>query len=101
MQEQLQNRKMSPSPHEDVNTVINLLLTEAQAVLGQRFVGLYLYGSLASGAFYPHSSDIDFLVVTTEELPPEVIETLEAMHGRIWASGLKWAAKLEGAYVSR
>ncbi|HLF01647.1 MAG TPA: aminoglycoside adenylyltransferase domain-containing protein [Anaerolineales bacterium] len=88
-----------PTPYPDVNAVLNLLLLDAQAVLGDRFLGMYLYGSLASGDFDPTRSDVDFVIVTDGELPDEMIRALEAMHTRLWASGLKWAAKLEGAYV--
>lgn len=42
---------------------------------------------------------IDFVVVTTDELPDEMIQDLEALHGRMTASGLKWATKLEGSYI--
>lgn len=94
------NPSLTPTAYDEVNAIINLLLAEAQAVLGPRFVGMYLYGSLSSGDFNPHSSDIDFLVVVTEELSQEVVTQLEVMHNRLWASGLKWATKLEGAYVS-
>jgi hypothetical protein len=45
--------------NREVNTVLQALLTGAQAVLGEHFIGLYLYGSLASGDFNPQSSDID------------------------------------------
>jgi hypothetical protein len=85
--------------HPDVNTVLHALLEGAQSALGNHFVGLYLYGSLASGDFNPHSSDIDFVVVTDTHLPDELIHDLEALHVRLWSSGLKWAAKLEGAYA--
>jgi hypothetical protein len=87
--------------HPDVNTVLQLLLSGAQEILGDRFVGMYLYGSLASGDFDPQRSDIDFVVVTDDDLPAELIHNLEELHTRLWASGLKWAAKLEGAYVPR
>jgi hypothetical protein len=66
--------------------------------LGDFFVGLYLYGSLASGDFNPQSSDIDFVVVTREEIPDTFYPALETMHRRIWDSGLEWANKLEGTY---
>ena len=79
--------------------MLQMLLDGAQAVLGDHFVGLYLYGSLASGDFNPQTSDIDFLVVTDTDLSDELIRDLEALHARLWNSGLKWAAKLEGAYV--
>ena len=88
-----------PTPYPDVNAVLDLLLSGVQTVLGDHLVGLYLYGSLASGDFDPERSDIDFVVVTADELPDEMIAALEAMHRRIWASGLKWAAKLEGSYM--
>ncbi len=79
--------------------MLHLLLANTQRILGDRFVGLYLYGSLASGDFDPCRSDIDFVVVTAIELPGETISALAAMHERIAASGLQWAAKLEGAYI--
>ena len=86
-------------PYPDVNKVLNLLLAKAQDVLGEQFVGMYLYGSLSSGDFDPVSSDIDFLIVTTEMLNEKVIDALGAMHQRIWDTGLKWALKLEGSYL--
>lgn len=89
----------TPTRYPDVNDVLQQLLSGAQAVLGDHFIGLYLYGSLASGDFNPQTSDIDFVVVIDADLPEELIRDLEALHVRLWNSGLKWAAKLEGAYV--
>jgi hypothetical protein len=88
-----------PTSYPDVSAVLHMLLDGAQSVLGRHFVGLYLYGSLASGDFDPQTSDIDFVVVTDGDLSAESIHDLEALHVRLWKSGLKWAAKLEGAYV--
>ncbi len=88
-----------PTPHPEVNAVLHRLLAGAQTVLGGHFTGLYLYGSLASGDFDPHRSDIDFVVVTAAEIPAERLPALEALHTRLTASGLKWAAKLEGTYI--
>jgi hypothetical protein len=90
---------MSVTPYPAVNEVLNRLLTETQAILGDRFVGMYLYGSLASGDFNPETSDIDFVVVMTELLPGETVEALQAMYLGLLNSGLKWAKKLEGAFV--
>src|SRR5512144_1440805 len=89
----------NPTSYPDVNEVLNLLLSSAREVLDDQFVGMYLYGSLSSGDFNPESSDIDFLVVTASSLSEENVAALEAMHQRLWSSGMKWASKLEGAYV--
>ena len=91
--------KPYPTPHPDVNEILQLLLAEAQNVLGEQFIGLYLYGSLSSGDFDPASSDIDFLIVTADMLDEKTITDLEAMHQRIWETGQKWAFKLEGSYL--
>jgi predicted nucleotidyltransferase len=93
--------KIKPTPYVDMNEVLNLLRSDAKEILGDLFLGMYLYGSLASGDFHPESSDIDFLVVTTDTLPASQVSELEAMHNRLWAGGLKWASKLEGAYVPK
>ena len=88
-------------PYPDVNAVLNMLLADVQTVLGEHFIGMYLYGSLSSGDFDPERSDIDFVVVTDELLPDETIAALRVMYARILDSGLKWAAKLEGVFVPR
>jgi predicted nucleotidyltransferase len=95
------NRANTPTPYPEVNQLLQVFLAQVQAVLGERFVGLYLYGSLASGDFAPARSDIDFLVVTSDDLPVENVSALESMHARLWAGGSKWALKLEGTYITR
>ncbi len=92
-------RVRQPTPYPAVNDALRLLLAGVQAVLGKQFVGLYVHGSLASGDFDPRRSDIDFVVVTADKLPDEMLPALEAMHGRISASGLPWATRLEGSYI--
>ena len=90
-----------PTQHNDVNEILILLLASVKETLKGQFVGLYLYGSLSSGDFDLDSSDIDFLVVIEDILPESAVLALEDMHNRIWKTGWKWAAKLEGSYVHR
>jgi hypothetical protein len=92
---------IGPTPYEEVNTILLVLLTNIQAILGPQLVGLYLYGSLSLGDFDPASSDIDFLAVTVEELSEEALEQLPAMHASIASSGLPYATRLEGSYIPR
>lgn len=89
----------APTPYPQINALLEALLSGAQSLLGQRFVGLYLYGSLASGEFNPATSDVDFLVVTTDEIPSALLPALEAMHAKLAAGPNKWAQKLEGCYL--
>jgi len=70
-----------------------------QTILRKKLIGCYLYGSLSLGDFDPESSDIDFLIVTTEELTGNVLEELRATHASIAASGLSYAKRLEGSYI--
>lgn len=88
-----------PTPYPDVNAALQLLLSSVQTVLSDEFVGLVVHGSLASGDFDPGRSDVDFLVITANELPDPMLPTLVAMHERITASGLTWTTKLEGPYI--
>ena len=88
----------NPTPYLAINDLLHRLLTSVQAALGEHCVGLYLHGSLASGDFDPERSDIDFVVITNQALPDEMIPALEAMHLGLIDSGLSWATKLEGTY---
>ena len=92
------NHESLPHLYPAINAVLNRLLADVQAALGDRFVGMYLHGSLASGDFDPERSDIDFVVVTASALPDTLIPVLAALHTRLIDSGLRWATKLEGTY---
>ncbi|MCA9906220.1 MAG: DUF4111 domain-containing protein [Anaerolineae bacterium] len=89
-----------PTPYPDANAVLDLLLSGSREIFGARLIGMYLYGSLATGDFDPATSDVDFVVVTDAPLDAEVFAQVGALHRRIAASGLKLARKLEGAYTS-
>ncbi len=88
-----------PTPDAGVNAVLRAFLAEVQKILASQFTGLYLHGSLALGDFDPQTSDIDFLVVTVDELPDAVLPALEAMHVRLAAGDSKWGSELEGSYI--
>lgn len=95
---------MKPAPNAlpaDVAAVLASTLESARDLLGERFVGMYLYGSLATGDFTPERSDIDFLVVTDGELPGATVAALGEMHARLGASGERWFTHLEGSYIPR
>jgi len=87
--------------YPEVNAVLDALLPKVQVILGDEFVGLYLHGSLANGGFNPQTSDIDFLVVTGEQLPTGSFSALREMHTLLRSAGPMWARKLEGAYIPR
>ena len=89
----------SPTPYPDVNALLQALLPKVQGVLGAYFTGMIVHGSLANGDFNPHSSDIDILVVTSDELPAEMLPALRAMHAAFTASGMPWADELEVSYL--
>ncbi|MFO7680468.1 MAG: DUF4111 domain-containing protein [Chloroflexota bacterium] len=88
-------------PDPNVTSILQKLLAEVQRVLGAQLKGLYLYGSLASGDFSLLSSDIDFVVTTQAPLPADTITALGMMHEQLTNSGLKWASKLEGSYITQ
>lgn len=71
-----------------------------ETILGNHFVGAYLFGSLTSGDF-DQDSDIDVLVVTNDELPGDLFSRLQAMHARIAAYDSWWATQLEVSYIPR
>ncbi len=88
-----------PIADPEVNAVIAQLCSAVQEALGDQFVGMYLYGSLALGDFDPHKSDIDFLVATAAALTEAQLAGLQAMHLRLFAGTSKWAKELEGSYI--
>lgn len=94
-------QQTKPTPYQDVNEILGLLMASAKKILKEQFVGMYLYGSLSSGDFNSETSDIDFLFVTDGSLTQETIAQLERMHQETWATSHKRAGELEGAYVPK
>ena len=64
-------------------------------------LGLYLYGSLATGDFTPGVSDVDLLAVTDGPVTKEVIARLRIMHAEIEARFPHWRDRIEVIYVPR
>ncbi len=87
-----------PTPYPEVNQILNVLLPEVQAILGNQFIGMYLYGSLAYGGF-DRDSDVDFVVVTRQELTEMLFFGLQAMHAQIATLDSWCATQLEGSYI--
>lgn len=87
------------TPYTDVNTVLHVFATHLRAILGDHFRGMYLTGSLALGDFDPHTSDIDFVVLTGATLSADLIEAIRDMHGRFDTGDSTWAGRVEAVYI--
>ncbi len=88
------------TPYPDINGLLDRLLASARDLLESHFDGMYVEGSLAWGDF-DGDSDIDFVVVTEEEVSEALFVALRAMHDRLAALDSLWAIQLEGSYLSR
>jgi predicted nucleotidyltransferase len=89
-----------PTPYPTINTLLDLLLTRMQAILGNKLIGLYIFGSLVTGDFDYDSSDIDLIAATPTELDEDDIERLKIMHHDIALNEKEWDNRLEVAYIS-
>jgi hypothetical protein len=89
-----------PTPYADLNAVLDQLVEGAKSLLADNFVGAYLQGSFALGDFDEHS-DVDFIIAVHEDIPPEQVQALQALHDRLHALESPWAPRLEGSYAPR
>ena len=87
------------TPYPDIDDLLTDLLGRMQLVLGDRIMGLYLYGSLVTGDFDHAISDIDLLAVVSSDLAEPDLEALHAMHDTVAADHPPWCGRIEVAYV--
>ena len=87
----------------EVDALLPALSVEIASALKPqpRLLGLYLYGSVTTGAFVPGISDIDLLAVTDGPITPEIIARLQPMHAQIAACFPRWQDRIEVIYVPR
>ncbi|TDD34006.1 DUF4111 domain-containing protein [Nonomuraea terrae] len=69
------------TPHPKVDAIVDTYLSLADAEAPGLVEALYLEGSAALGDYRPTASDVDFVAVTTEPPPVEVIERIHARLG--------------------
>lgn len=91
---------MHPTNYANVNNFLNNLLAQMQRVLGQKLVGLYLYGSLVTRDYDDSVSDIDLLAVIVDNLDGETFDALHTMQNVLVSQQPERQDRLEIAYVS-
>jgi hypothetical protein len=91
---------MKPTDYPSINTILEILLAQMQAILGDKLVGLYLYGSLVTGDFDDTVSDIDLLAALTDDLDEQDFSALDAMHNKLVQDYPERKDRLEIAYLS-
>lgn len=91
---------MQSNTHSEINELLEDLLSEIQKVLGDKLVGLYLYGSLAWGDFDYDLSDIDLLAALKLSVDDEEFNKLKNMHAGFVKKYPKWDNRIEVQYLS-
>jgi len=89
-----------PTVYPELNRLLEELVAGARAVLSDNFCGAYLQGSFAVGDADVHS-DVDFIVVTHEEVGDDRVPALDALHARLYGLDVPWAQHLEGSYAPK
>ena len=84
--------------YPEVNNLLHELLQSVQTILDDQFVGMYLFGSLASGDF-DEDSDIDVVIVTRDVPSDHLFSALQVMHAQIFAGDSPWTIQLEVSYI--
>jgi hypothetical protein len=88
-----------PTPYLEANLLLSALRPGVQDVLGEKLVGLYLYGSATTGDFDAGVSDIDLLAAISTELADAEFEALRQMHDDVVCKHIGWDDRVEVQYV--
>ncbi|MBP9718881.1 MAG: DUF4111 domain-containing protein [Candidatus Levybacteria bacterium] len=91
---------MQPTSYEEVNSLIQLLLSQIKDILGEKMIGLYLYGSLVTGDFDIKISDIDLLCAVSSDVDSHEFEKLKQMHEDFAKTHKAWNDRIEVQYLS-
>lgn len=84
-------------PRQAASELCALLVT----ALGEDLLGLYLFGSLSTGDFYPGRSDLDFFAVIASEFDDDVLEKLHRLHAEFVAAHPDWDDRVEVGYFPK
>jgi Domain of unknown function (DUF4111) len=91
----------SPRPPEPAVEGVLVAIREAiVAVTGSSLVGLYLFGSLATGDFDAAVSDLDLLAVLADAPRGRLVPRLHRMHAALAQANPAWDDRIEVIYIS-
>ena len=91
---------------DEAATGVRQTLKELAAAIESHFrsdlLGLYLFGSLAAGGFYPGKSDLDLMAIIAAEVEQgSQLEELRSLHDAFVSERPAWIERIEVAYVER
>ena len=91
---------MTPTKYPEINNILQELLFRMQEELGDKLIGLYLYGSLVWGDFDYDISDIDLVAVLSSDITEKEVSSLDKMHKLFVSDYKEWRDRIEVQYVS-
>lgn len=89
-----------PTSYDDINALLDDLLSGMQRILGEKLLGMYLYGSLVWGDFDHDISDIDMLAALESDLDDAEFDAIQHMHDTFAAAHPHWENRIEVQYAS-
>jgi predicted nucleotidyltransferase len=85
----------------DARKTLEQLTSALESHLGTGLLGLYLFGSLAAGGFYPGKSDLDLMAVTAASVEEgEQLDALRTLHDAFVFERPAWVERVEVSYVA-
>ena len=86
----------------DAFDTLKQLTTAIERRFDSQLLGLYLFGSLATGGFYAGKSDLDLIAVVQNDVAEgEQLEALRGLHAAFVSERPAWVERVEVTYVSR
>ena len=86
--------------HPAVESLLVSIREAIAEVTGSSLVGLYLFGSLATGDFDADASDIDLIAVLHQRASERLAARLRRMHEDLARANPRWDDRIEVIYVS-
>lgn len=87
------------TPLKQVNDVLFALVKGITDILGDKIIGIYLFGSLTYEDFIPNRSDLDLLVITYGYLSDVQLEEIKKFHIKIEEDFKNWKERIECSYT--
>ena len=86
--------------YPEIKLLLDELTSRQREILGEKLIGIYLYGSLVTGDFDPKISDIDLLCALSSDITEQEFEKLKMMHEDFVKIHKKWNDRIEVQYLS-